>query len=417
MVGSLGSVQLARLIEDILGTDLPVGVRAYDGSYLGPEDPPATICIRSPAALQRLATAPGELGVARAYVAGDIDLEGDVYAALSLRDRFPDVKLSPAQWASVVRMLGPAGLRRLPPPPEEVRLRGRRHTKARDAAAISHHYDLSNAFYRLVLGPSMTYSCAVWEHPGTGLEAAQHAKHELVCRKLGLRPGLRLLDVGCGWGTLVSHAARHHGVTAVGITVSERQVEWASKHIAEQGLAERVQVRYQDYRDVDDGPYHAISSVGMFEHVGRSQLETYFSDLFSLLVPGGRLLNHGISRPPFRRSLVSRPSFFERYVFPDGELHEVGSVVSMIQEAGFEARHVESLREHYPLTLRAWVSNLEAGWDEAVAEVGQARARIWRLHLAASALNFEANRTQVHQVLAVRPDGGRSGMPLRPAFT
>ena len=409
-------MQLAGLIEDILGTDLPVGVRAYDGSSIGPADPPATICIRSPAALQRLVTAPGELGLARAYVAGDIDIEGDIYAALSMRDRLPDLKLSAAQWASVVRMLGAAALRRQPPLPEEVRLRGRRHTKGRDAAAIAHHYDVSNSFYRLVLGPSMTYSCAVWEEPDAGLEAAQDAKHELVCRKLGLQPGLRLLDVGCGWGAMVAHAARHHGVTAVGVTVSKQQVEWAAKQIAEQGLAERVQVRLQDYRDVDDGPYDAISSIGMFEHVGRSQLETYFSRLFTLLAPGGRLLNHGISRPPFRRSLISRPGFFDRFVFPDGELHEIGSVLSVIQEADFEARHVEGLREHYALTLRAWTSNLDAGWDQAVADVGEARARIWRLHLAGSALNFEANRTQVHQVLAVRPDGGRSGLPLRPDF-
>jgi len=407
---------LADLVRDLLGDDLPIAIQAYDGSRLGPADPPATIVVRSPAALRRIVTAPGELGFGRAYVAGDLDVEGDIYAALSLRDHLPNVRLTPRQWAAAVRVVGAGGLRPLPPPPEEAHLRGRRHSKERDAAAISHHYDVSNDFYRMVLGPSMTYSCAVWDDPSVGLERAQAAKYELICRKLGLRPGMRLLDVGCGWGGMVLHAAKHHGVSAVGVTLSTRQVEWAGKAVAEAGLGDRVEVRRQDYRDVDDGPYDAISSIGMFEHVGLAQLGVYFRRLFGLLPPGGRLLNHGISRPPFERSRFARASFIDRYVFPDGELHEVGTVVSQVQKAGFEARHVESLREHYALTLRAWVRNLEAHWDDAVAEVGAARARVWRLYMAASALNFEANRTQVHHVLAVRPDGGRSGLPLRPAF-
>jgi cyclopropane-fatty-acyl-phospholipid synthase len=228
---------------------------------------------------------------------------------------------------------------------------------------------------------------------------------------------MRLLDVGCGWGGMVLHAAATHGVRAVGVTVSRRQAEWAEKAVAEAGLADRVEIRYQDYRDVRDGPFDAISSIGMFEHVGLSQLRVYFGGLRRLLRPGGRLLNHAIARPPNAGRTRFQPnSFIDRYVFPDGELHEVGSVVSTMQGTGFEVRHVESLREHYALTLRAWVSNLEASWDEAVAEVGPGRARVWRLYMAASALNFEAGRTQVHQVLAVRSDGGRSGLPLRPRF-
>ena len=229
---------------------------------------------------------------------------------------------------------------------------------------------------------------------------------------------MRLLDVGCGWGGMLLHAAEHHGVEAVGVTLSERQAELAEKRIADAGLAGRVRVRLQDYRDVADGPYDAISSIGMFEHVGLSQLSLYFERLFQLLRPGGRLLNHGISRPPFQRSRFTRTGFIDRYVFPDGELHEVGTVVSTVQQAGLEVRHVESLREHYALTLRSWVANLEANWDACVAEVGEARARIWRLYMAASAVNFEAGRTQIHQVLAVRAaDGGaESGMPLRPVF-
>jgi cyclopropane-fatty-acyl-phospholipid synthase len=263
----------------------------------------------------------------------------------------------------------------------------------------------------------MTYSCAVWERPDVRLEEAQAAKYELVSRKLGLEPGMRLLDVGCGWGGMALHAARHHRVRAVGVTLSRRQAEWAGKAAAEAGLADRVEIRYQDYRDVRDGPFDAISSIGMFEHVGQSQLRVYFGGLRRLLRPGGRLLNHGIGRLPNRgRTRFARGSFIDRYVFPDGELHEVGDVVSTIQRSGLEVRHVESLREHYALTLRAWVRNLEGSWDAAVAEAGPGRARVWRLYMAASALNFEAGRTQVHQVLAIRLDRGRSGLPLRPGF-
>jgi cyclopropane-fatty-acyl-phospholipid synthase len=416
-------VTVARALEAVLGPDLPIAVRAYDGSRLGPADAPATLLIRSPNVFRRLVTAPGELGLGRAYVSGELDVEGDLYAALAaLRDRIPNPRAFGArQWADVLGLAGSSlvrsGLRPLPIPPEEAHLRGARHSKQRDAAAIAHHYDVSNAFYRIVLGPSMTYSCAVWERPDVALEQAQAAKYELVCRKLGLEHGMRLLDVGCGWGGMVLHAASHHGVRAVGVTLSRRQAEWAEKAVAEAGLAERVQIRYQDYRDVADGPFDAISSIGMFEHVGLSQLRTYFGGLRRLLRPGGRLLNHGISRPPNAgRTRFGPNGFIDRYVFPDGELHEVGSVVSTIQRAGLEVRHLESLREHYALTLRAWVRNLEAGWDEAVAEVGSGRARVWRLYMAASALNFEVGRTQVHQVLAVRLDRGRSGLPLRPRF-
>jgi cyclopropane-fatty-acyl-phospholipid synthase len=362
-------------------------------------------------------TAPGELGFGRAYVAGDLDIEGDIFAALELRDRLSGSRLERKHLVALARLLGVTGLRWVRPPAVEARLRGRLHSKARDAAAISHHYDVSNAFYRTVLGPSLTYSCAVWESPDAGLEAAQTAKHELVSRKLGLEPGMRLLDVGCGWGSMLLHAAQHHGVRGVGVTLSRRQAELASKRIAEAGLTDRVEVRVQDYRDVGDGPYDAVSSIGMFEHVGLSQLRVYFDRLYALVTPGGRLLNHGISRPnDDSKARISPRGFVARYVFPDGELHEVGSVVTTLQRSGFEARHMESLREHYALTLRAWVANLETNWEAAVAEVGAPRARVWRLYMAASALGFETNGNQVHQVLAVKPDGARSGLPLRPRF-
>ncbi|MDQ1521734.1 MAG: cyclopropane-fatty-acyl-phospholipid synthase, partial [Actinomycetota bacterium] len=320
-------------------------------------------------------------------------------------------------------LVGASGLRPLPLPPEEARLSGRLHTKSRDAAAIAHHYNVSNDFYRSVLGPSLTYSCAVFATPQTSLEDAQAAKHELVCRKLALEPGMRLLDIGCGWGGMLLHAAREYGVRAVGVTVSQRQAELAEKRVAEAGLADLVEVRLQDYRDVDDGPYDAISSIGMFEHVGLSQLEVYFQRCYDLLRPGARMVNHAIARPAKRgsklataRTRFARRSFIDRYVFPDGELHEVGTVVSAMQQQGFEARHLESIREHYALTLRHWVRNLEDNWDAAVAQSTVGRARVWRLYMAACALNFEDGNTQVHQLLGVKPDGGRSGMPLRPRF-
>jgi cyclopropane-fatty-acyl-phospholipid synthase len=410
---------LAALVDDVLGGGLPIAVEAYDGSRSGPVDAPATIVIRSPDALRRIVTAPGELGLARAYVSGDLELQGSIWALLELRDRIPDVQLEPKTMLRLVRELGGwREVRPLPPPDEEVRLRGWRHSKARDAAAISHHYDVSNAFYRLVLGPSLTYSCAVWHDPDDTLEAAQANKYELICRKLDLRPGMRLLDVGCGWGGMVIHAAQNHSVQAVGITISRQQAELAEKRVAEAGLSDQVQIRVQDYREVADGPYDGISSIGMFEHVGEARLAEYFECLRRLVRPEGRLLNHGISRPArSEKARLPRRSFINRYVFPDGELHEVGRVISITQDAGFEVRHVESLREHYALTLRRWVANLEAHWDEAVSEVGAPRARVWRLYMAGSAVNFEAGRSQVHQVLSVpREPGGLSGLPLRPVF-
>jgi cyclopropane-fatty-acyl-phospholipid synthase len=422
----MADTTVAGAVERLLGRDLPVGVEAYDGSHTGPSDAPATLVVASSDAFRRIVTAPGELGLGRAYVAGDLDVEGDLFFALSaLRERLPDGRVSPAALVAFARLVGRDVFRPLPQPPEEARLAGRRHSRERDAAAIAHHYDVSNEFYRLVLGPSMTYSCGVWATPDVGLDAAQEAKYALIARKLGLREGMRFLDVGCGWGGMVMHAAREQGVHAVGVTLSERQAEWASKAVADAGLAHRVEIRLQDYRDVRDGPYDAISSIGMFEHVGLANLGRYFARLVALLPPGGRLLNHGISRParrggsvavPVTPSRLRRNSFVERYVFPDGQLHEVGAVLSVMQGRGFEVRHVESLREHYALTLRAWVANLERCWDEAVEEVGRARARVWRLYMSGSALNFEAGRTQVHQVLAVKAEGGRSGLPLRPTF-
>jgi cyclopropane-fatty-acyl-phospholipid synthase len=258
----------------------------------------------------------------------------------------------------------------------------------------------------------LTYSCARFADPAMSLEQAQESKHELICRKLGLREGrqLRLLDVGCGWGTMAMHAAASCGATVVGITLSEAQAGYARQRVAASGLGDRVEIRVQDYRDLRGERFDAISSVGMFEHVGKLRTAQYFETLRGLLSPEGRLLNHAISEVGGSRL---RPwSFFGRYVFPDGELLDVGDVVLAMERAGFEVRDVESLREHYARTLRAWVANLEANWDAAVAKVGLTRARIWRLYMAASVIGFENGGIAVHQVLGVVPDAGRSGMPL-----
>jgi cyclopropane-fatty-acyl-phospholipid synthase len=411
-------VTFESFITSWLGTDLPVRIRAFDGTDIGPKDAAATLTVRSVDALVRMVTARGELGLARAYVAGDLDIEGDIYAALELRRRFSGLKLTARQVRELVRLVSVGNLRRIAPPPEEHRSRGRLHTRNRDAASVSHHYDVSNDFYRLVLGPSYTYSCAVFESETDTLEQAQANKYELICAKLGLEPGMRLLDIGCGWGGMVLHAAAHHGVEAVGVTISQNQVDLAQKRVAEAGLADQIDIRLQDYREVDDGPFDAVSSIGMFEHVGLQRLGTYFDQVKELLAPGGRTVNHAISRTsPSQSTRLHRSSFIGRYVFPDGELHEVGSVISALQDRGLEVRHMENLREHYALTLRRWVTNLEANWDEAVADAGEGRAKVWRLYMAGSAVAFEDNQIHVDQVLAVKtPESGKGSMPLRPAW-
>ncbi|GGW29802.1 cyclopropane-fatty-acyl-phospholipid synthase [Streptomyces lucensis JCM 4490] len=418
--------RLTSVAEQLLGVPLPVRIRAWDGSQSGPPDAPALV-IRNRRALRRMLFKPGELGLARAWVAGDLDVEGDLYAVLDamagfvwerdedargLAEALRDPRVR-AAGRELLRLAGPP----VPPAPprEEVRRPRRRlHTRRTDKRAISHHYDVGNDFYELVLGPSMVYSCAYWEDGGT-LETAQRDKLELVCRKLGLAPGLRLLDVGCGWGSMAVHAAREHGVGVVGVTLSQEQAAYARKRVADEGLTDRVEIRVQDYRDVADGPFDAISSIGMAEHVGAERYLEYASRLHALLAPGGRLLNHQIARRPEREESEYRTDeFIDAYVFPDGELAPIGTTVTQLERAGFEVRDVESLREHYARTLRQWVGNLEAGWDRAARLAGPGRARVWRLYMAACALAFEQNRIGVNQVLAVRtPESGRSGLPLR----
>jgi cyclopropane-fatty-acyl-phospholipid synthase len=436
-------MNVAAFVASVFNNELPFRVEAYDGSVAeavqGSSAKDVTLKILRREALTRALTHPGELGLARAYVAGDIDIDGDLDALFELT--VPPIRqlLNVNNLRSLLSVVGTSALRPIAPPRIEARQRGVLHSRSRDRQAISHHYDVSNRFYEMVLGPSMTYSCAVFKTPDDTLETAQARKVDLVARKLDLKPGMRLLDVGCGWGAMAIHAAKTYGAAVVGVTLSAPQQHYASEQARLAGVGDLVEFRLQDYRDVTDGPFDAISSIGMSEHVGRRSLDAYTQTLFNLLRPGGRFLNHAIARPvsfdpdpdPSRASEINRqvqialglrgPSkigspFIERYVFPDGELHEVGTMVSMFQAHGFEVRHLESLREHYARTLRLWVDNLAKRFDEAAEEVGSERARVWRLYMSGSAVGFERHHLEVHQVLCVRPEGSLSHMPLRLDF-
>lgn len=407
-------MRLAELMRNLAGPDAPIEFTAYDGSRAGARDAAVRLEVRSPIALSYLASAPGELGMARAYITGALEVHGDMYTLLANMSDLSSVEIPREHRAELFAKLAAARIwwpaRR---PAEEARLRGRRHSKARDASAISHHYDVSNRFYEWILGPSMAYTCAVYPSADATLEEAQYEKFDLVARKLGLREGMRLLDVGCGWGGMVMHAAKHYGVQAIGVTLSRNQALWAQKEIAEAGLSDLAEVRHGDYRDVTETSFDAISSIGLTEHIGDRNLAGYFGFLFDKLRPGARLLNHCITR---RDNLESATvgQFLDRYVFPDGELVGPGRIVSAMHDAGFEVRHDENLREHYALTLKAWCANLDKHWEAAVEEVGPAKARVWRLYMAGSRLGFDTNNVQLHQVLGVRLDGFDAKMPLRP---
>ena len=409
--------RVADLISRVLG-DAPVAIEAYDGSHAEPADAKVRLVLRSPKALSYLISAPSDLGLARAFVSGELEIHGDLYDALIA---VWSTNIGHLSWPERLRVLSnvdPKALRWVEAPPEELgarRLRsGLRHSKQRDAEAISHHYDVSNTFYEWVLGPSMTYTCACYPEVDSSLEEAQAHKYDLVCRKLGLQPGMRLLDVGCGWGGMVRHAAEHYGVQALGVTLSRRQAEWAKDRIASDGLGHLAEVRFSDYRDVTETGFDAVSSIGLTEHIGKANLASYFQFLSDKLRPHGRMLNHCITRPT-----TTEPNhfggFIDRYVFPDGELEGVGLIVSAMQDNGFEVRHEENLREHYARTLAGWCANLSTHWDEAVAEVGRGRARVWALYMAGSRLGFERRTIELHQVLGVKVDAdGSAAMPPRP---
>jgi cyclopropane-fatty-acyl-phospholipid synthase len=414
---------LADVFERVAGPNADVQFVAYDGSKAGtPGSPAVTIKVKDPTAVSYLAQSPGELGLARAFVSGHLDVDGDMYTLLARLADAKRVNLSAAEQLSVLFQLGGPKLllKRVPPPPQEVRVNrrrmsGRRHSRSRDASAISHHYDVSNTFYEWVLGPSMAYTCACYPDENATLEQAQEYKFDLVARKIALRPGMRLLDVGCGWGGMVMHAARKYGVRALGVTLSEQQALWAQRAIKEAGLEDLAEVKHLDYREVSETGFDAVSSIGLTEHIGKAQLPEYFSFLYDKLKPGGRMLNHCITRPDDTGPASVTGGFIFRYVFPDGELEGPGHIISQMHDAGFEVRHEENLREHYAMTLAGWCANLAEHWDEAVAEVGEATARVWRLYMAGSRLGFERNQIQLHQVLGVKLAAhGESGMPLRP---
>jgi cyclopropane-fatty-acyl-phospholipid synthase len=394
-----------------------VGFRAYDGSTAGPQDGDALLEVRSPRAVEYLAGSPNQLGLARAYVSGDLELVGDAYTVMSRLYPMPIDHLTWRDKAELFKTFAPFALKRPPIPPQERRLGGMRHSKNRDAEAIHHHYDVSNTFYSWVLGPSMAYTCAVFPNADASLETAQEEKFDLVCRKLGLQPGMRLLDVGCGWGGMVRHAVKNYGVTAIGVTLSEQQAIYGQQKLEEEGLTGVAQIRFSDYRDVPESGFDAVSSIGLTEHIGRGNYPSYFSFLYEKLRPEGRMLNHTITRPNDAWQTHFKKSFINRYVFPDGELSGPAQVMTAMNTAGFEIRHEENLREHYALTLKHWCENLEAHWDEAVAEAGLGTARVWRLYMAVSRLGFDINMIELHQMLGVKlGPGGKSGMPLRPGF-
>jgi cyclopropane-fatty-acyl-phospholipid synthase len=423
-VGGGVAAQLAPALDRLAGSVLarrPFALELWDGSELPATAAPAPapagphlprLRVRDPRAVATIARHPDELGLGRAWVSGALDLDGDLERALDACERLRGARLSLADRVRALRLARRAGvplLRPLPPPAAEVRLHGRRHTRRRDRAAVRHHYDAPTSFYRLLLGPSLVYSCACFADPGEPLEDAQERKLELVCRKLGLEPGQRLLDVGCGWGSLLLHAAERHGVRAVGITLSEPQAAEARRRIDDAGLSDRVEVRVADYRELRDEPFDAIASVGMVEHVGVDLLGTYARRLAALVRHGGRILNHGIVR--LRPAPRSDRTFIARYVFPDGELHPLSAVVTAFERAGLELRDVEAMREHYPLTLRAWSRNLAHNRAAAVEQAGCERERVWRMYMAGSALAFERGEIGVFQTLAVRP-GAPHRLPL-----
>lgn len=415
--GSYGAAaRLEALVGELFGVELPVGVSAWDGSTAGPDGTPRVV-LRRRRALRHVMWCPGELGLARAYVSGDLDVEGDLVEALrrcwALARRLRgSLRFGPGRWRRIVATavrIGAIGSR--PAPPEaEARLSGSLHSRRRDRSAISHHYDAGNDLYELLLDPRMAYSSAYFDSGDTGLAQAQEDKLDLICRKLGLVEGQRMLDVGCGWGSLILFAAERYRVRVTGVTLSGQQAAFIRERIGQCGLADLVEVRHQDYREIDDAPFDAVASVEMGEHVGEKNYAEYAAKLFALLKPRGRLVLQQMSRGA---TAPGGGAFIEHYVAPDMSMVSIGRTLDHLERAGFEVRDVEMMREHYVHTVRPWARTLERRWDEAVGLVGAEEARVWRLYLAGGALAFEENRMGVNQIMSVRstPEGV-SGLPL-----
>ncbi|MBF6178982.1 class I SAM-dependent methyltransferase [Nocardia otitidiscaviarum] len=415
---------IAEIFETLIDGDMPIRFTAYDGSTTGPADSEFGLEIKNPRGVNYIATAPGDLGMARAYIAGDMLAHGvhpgDPYALLKAMAGLKFRRPTALQLVVIARSLGWELMKPVPPPPQEamprwrrVALEGLRHSKLRDAEAIHHHYDVSNTFYEYVLGPSMTYTCAAYDNENQTLEEAQENKYRLVFDKLRLQEGDRLLDIGCGWGGMVRYAAKR-GVKVIGATLSAEQAEWAQRKIREEGLTDLAEVRHSDYRDVPEGDFDAISSIGLTEHIGVHNYPAYFTFMKSKLRDGGLFLNHCITRPDNTRT-TKAGDFIDRYVFPDGELIGSGRIISEIQNVGLEVLHEENLRRHYALTLSEWCDNLVENWDKAVAEVGEGTAKVWGLYMAGCQLGFERNVVQLHQVLGVKLGADQEWtVPLRP---
>jgi cyclopropane-fatty-acyl-phospholipid synthase len=407
-----------ELLDEVLADYGPrdFAVRFWDGSTQGPTEGHSarfTLVLQHPGTVRSMFWPPNQTSLGEAYAYDDFDVEGDIQAFMNVIEH-----LRALHWGALKRLRFARRLLRLPRRQrprsgrQAAQLSGTRHSPERDRQAIRYHYDLPADFYRLWLDRELVYSCAYFTHADQDLDTAQRNKLDYVCRKLRLKPGQRLLDIGCGFGALVRHAARHYGVEAVGITLSERQLEGARQRIRDEGLEGRCRVEPKDYRDLDEpGRYDALASIGMVEHVGDRVLPAYFNQAWKLLRPGGVFLNHGIAlhaHVPMPR----KPTFATRYVFPDGELRPISATLRVAEEAGFEVRDVESLREHYRRTLEHWVSRLEAHGDEARRLTDETTYRVWRLYMAGSADGFRRGKFNIYQALLSKPDRGASGLPL-----
>ncbi|RBP98433.1 SAM-dependent methyltransferase [Bifidobacterium aemilianum] len=426
----MAGMTVADMVGAFIEDSGKLNVQAFDGSSFGPQDAPLHINVNNSRAVYYMVDHPNDLGLARAYLQGDISspelVPGDPYEVFKeLTALKPYLhKPSPMTLAKIVSSVASHGVRHPEPPSIEGPSRLQRlteglvpHSKAGDAATVSYHYDQSNDFYRMFLGPSMTYTCAVFDDVNDSLEKAQSRKLSLVLDKLNLKPGQRLLDIGCGWGSMEIEAAKR-GIHVIGVTLAEEQVKWGQEWIKREGLQDLAEVRLMDYRDVPEGDFDAICSLGMMEHVGFKHYPSYFQEIMDKLKPGGLLLNHQITRTKSMDG-KSAGQFIDRYIFPDGQLASPGEIETVIHDTGFEVIHQENFRQHYALTLHQWNKNLVANWDRAVKMVGEPKARLWGLYMAGCALNFELNTIQIHQFLCIKPDPqtGTDSYPLKPWWT